>query len=89
MLSIVSLRRVRSSMAASQFCIRISEASLPHSEFRAFLSVDGTWGRRRRRRWGSGGHGAVVSLSHTYIHTYIVSVRLEKWVYTFRITVLK
>lgn len=42
LLSIVSLRRVRSSMAASQFCIRISEASLPHREFRAFLSVDGT-----------------------------------------------
>lgn len=45
LLSIVSLRRVRSSMAASQFCIRISEASLPHREFRAFLSVAGTLGR--------------------------------------------
>lgn len=42
MLSIVSLRRVRSSIAASQFCIRISEASFPHREFRAFLSVAGT-----------------------------------------------
>lgn len=43
LLSIVSLRRVRSSMAASQFCIRISEANFPHRELSAFLSVEGTW----------------------------------------------
>lgn len=43
LLSIVSLSLVRSSMAASQFCIRISEASLPHKELKAFLSVEGTW----------------------------------------------
>lgn len=43
LLSIVSLSRVRSSMAASQFCMRISEASFPHRELKAFLSVEGTW----------------------------------------------
>lgn len=83
MLSIVSLRRVRSSMAASQFCIRISEASLPHSEFRAFLSVAGTWGGRR--------HGAAVSLlyTHTHTHTSTFSLGSETWVYPFRITTIK
>lgn len=35
-----------SSMAASQFCMRISEASFPHKELKAFLSVEGTWEER-------------------------------------------
>lgn len=42
LLSMVSFNRVRSSMAASQFCIKISEASFPQSELKAFLSVAGT-----------------------------------------------
>jgi len=43
LLSIVSFSLVRSSMAASQFCIRISDASFPHRELKAFLSVAGTY----------------------------------------------
>lgn len=43
LLSMVSRKRVRSSMAASQFCMRISDASLPQRELKAFLSVEGTW----------------------------------------------
>lgn len=43
LLSMVSRSRVRSSMAASQFCMRISEASFPHRELKAFRSVEGTW----------------------------------------------
>ncbi len=47
LLSMVSRKRVRSSMAASQFCMRISDASFPQRELRAFLSVEGTWSWRR------------------------------------------
>lgn len=42
----VSRSRVRSSMAASQFCMRISEASFPHRELKALRSVEGTWKRQ-------------------------------------------
>lgn len=46
LLSMVSRSRVRSSMAASQFCMRISEASFPHRELKALRSVEGTWNRQ-------------------------------------------
>ena len=42
LLSMVSFSPVRSSMAASQFYIKISEASFPQSELKAFLTVAGT-----------------------------------------------
>lgn len=47
LLSMVSRSRVRSSMAASQFCMRISEASFPHRELKAFRSVEGTWTKQQ------------------------------------------
>lgn len=50
LLSMVSRSRVRSSMAASQFCMRISEASFPHSELKAFRSVEGTW-KKQEIQW--------------------------------------
>lgn len=43
LLSITSLIRLRSSRAVSQFCIRISDASLPQRAGRQFLSVGGNW----------------------------------------------
>lgn len=36
-------------MAASQFCIRISDASFPHRELKAFLSVAGTYFQQQQQ----------------------------------------